>query len=69
MDIASPFRSDGPPALTSERSAADFNEIKSLGCLDCPARSEEQRIIGLFYTDVGLRRLRAASSRLHSIIR
>ena len=53
METASQFRGDGPPALTSEQYTADFNEIKSLGCLDCPARTEEQRIIGLFYTDIG----------------
>jgi hypothetical protein len=53
MRTASQFRGDGPPALTSEQYTADFNEIKNLGCLDCPARTEEQRIIGLFYTDAG----------------
>jgi Ricin-type beta-trefoil lectin domain len=53
METASQFRGDGPPALTSEQYTADFNEIKSLGCLDCPARTEEQRIMGLFYTDPG----------------
>jgi hypothetical protein len=53
MDTASQFRGDGPPALTSEQYAADFNEVKNLGCLDCPARTEEQRIVGLFYTDPG----------------
>ena len=53
MDTASQFRGDGPPALTSEQYAADFNEIKNLGCLECPARTEEQRIVGLFYTDPG----------------
>jgi len=53
METASQFRADGPPALTSEQYAADFNEIKILGCLDCPARTEEQRVIGLFYTDLG----------------
>jgi hypothetical protein len=53
METASQFRGDGPPALTSEQYTADFNEIKNLGCLNCPARTEEQRIIGLFYTDPG----------------
>ena len=53
MATASQFRADGPPALTSEQYTADFNEIKRLGCLNCPERTEEQRIIGLFYTDVG----------------
>jgi hypothetical protein len=53
METASQFRGDGPPALTSEQYTADFNEIKNLGCFDCPARTEEQRIIGLFYTDPG----------------
>ena len=53
MRTASQFRADGPPALTSEQYTADFNEIKILGCLNCPTRTEEQRVIGLFYTDVG----------------
>jgi hypothetical protein len=53
METASQFRGDGPPRLTSEQYASDFNEIKNLGCLDCPTRTEEQRIIGLFYTDLG----------------
>ncbi len=53
MQTASQFRADGPPALTSEQYAADFNEIKNLGCFACPARTEEQRVIGLFYTDIG----------------
>jgi hypothetical protein len=51
MATASQFRANGPPALTSEQYMADFNEIKRLGCLNCPDRDEEQRIIGLFYTD------------------
>ena len=53
METASQFRGDGPPALTSEQYTADFNEIKRLGCLNCPARTEEQQVIGLFYTDPG----------------
>jgi len=53
METASQFRADGPPALTSQQYTADFNEIKILGCLDCPTRTEEQRVIGLFYTDPG----------------
>jgi hypothetical protein len=53
MRTASQFRGDGPPALTSEQYTADFYEIKNLGCLDCPARTDEQRVIGLFYTDPG----------------
>ena len=53
METASQFRGDGPPALISEQYSADFNEIKRLGCLNCPARTEEQRVIGLFYTDPG----------------
>ena len=54
METASQFRADGPPALTSHQYTEDFNEIKNLGCLDCPARTEEQRVIGLFYTDPAL---------------
>ncbi len=54
MQTASQFRGDGPPALSSEQYTADFNEIKNLGCLDCLARTEEQRAIGLFYTDSAL---------------
>ncbi len=53
METASQFRADGPPALTSDQYTADFNEIKRLGCFNCPDRTEEQRVIGLFYTDNG----------------
>jgi hypothetical protein len=41
-----------PPFRTGCFDASRY-EIKNLGCFDCPARTEEQRVIGLFYTDPG----------------
>ncbi|MGM9490372.1 vanadium-dependent haloperoxidase [Ideonella sp. YS5] len=43
------FRPAPPPALTSERWASDFNEVKALGRRDSPQRSAEQTEIGRFW--------------------
>jgi hypothetical protein len=43
------FRPAPPPALTSERWAADFNEIKALGRRDSQQRTAEQTEIGRFW--------------------
>ena len=49
--IASPsqFRPAGPPALTSARYAADFNETKSMGNATSPLRSADQTQYAWFW--------------------
>jgi hypothetical protein len=46
---ASQFRPDDPPALTSERYARDFNEVRRLGRLTDSTRTDEQTQIALFW--------------------
>lgn len=50
MEAPSQFRPAAPPALTSARYAADFNETKSLGILNSPVRTSDQTLIALFWT-------------------
>jgi hypothetical protein len=49
LESASQFRPSAPPALTSERWARDFNEVKALGRRDSKQRSAEQTEIGRFW--------------------
>ncbi|HEU5135778.1 MAG TPA: vanadium-dependent haloperoxidase [Steroidobacteraceae bacterium] len=44
------FRSEPPPALTSERYTRDFKEVKDLGSLTSTARSAEQTDLAYFYS-------------------
>jgi hypothetical protein len=45
----SQFRAPPPPAVTSPRYAADFNEVKSLGKIDSTTRTADQTNIGRFW--------------------
>jgi membrane-associated phospholipid phosphatase len=45
------FRPGGPPALTSAKYAADYNEVKALGEKDESTRTPEQTQIALFWAD------------------
>jgi hypothetical protein len=49
--IASPsqFRPDGPPALTSARYAAEFNETKTMGSLNSLSRTADQTLFSRFW--------------------
>jgi membrane-associated phospholipid phosphatase len=49
----SSFRPPGPPALSSARYAADFNEVKTLGARISSIRTAEQTQIALFWDDNG----------------
>jgi hypothetical protein len=49
LERADQFRPGPPPALSSERWARDFNEVKLLGGRDSPQRSAEQTEIGRFW--------------------
>jgi len=49
--IASPsqFRPAGPPALTSDRYAAEFNETKTMGSLNSTSRTDDQTLFSRFW--------------------
>ncbi|HYN61210.1 MAG TPA: vanadium-dependent haloperoxidase, partial [Rubrivivax sp.] len=49
LERADQFRPGPPPALSSDRWARDFNEIKALGGRDSKRRSTEQTEIGRFW--------------------
>ncbi len=51
MKSPSQFRADGPPALTSEEWAEDYNEVMTLGALVGSTRTPEQTNISLFYAN------------------
>ena len=58
------FRPPGPTPLTSERYAADFEEVKRLGPFDNSARTDEQASAALFWTDHDLRQWNEGLLRL-----
>jgi hypothetical protein len=45
------FRTEGPPALTSNQYTAEFNEVKALGAATGSSRSPEQSEVAAFFTD------------------
>lgn len=47
------FLTEGPPALTSERYARDFNETKALGSAESGARTAEQTQMARLWASVG----------------
>jgi len=49
ISAPSQFRPSGPPALTSARYAADFNETKSMGSISSPIRTADQTIYAWFW--------------------
>jgi len=51
MSSSAQFRPSGPPALTSDKYAADFNEIKLLGPATNSTRTADQTQIALFWAD------------------
>jgi hypothetical protein len=50
LESGSQFRPGPPPAVSSARYAADFNEVKSLGRLNSLTRTAEQTAIGQFWS-------------------
>jgi hypothetical protein len=61
------FRTEGPPALTSDQYTAEFNEVKSLGAQSGSGRTPEQTLLAgfatanpLFYMNAGLRNIAIA---------
>jgi hypothetical protein len=53
MKSPSQFRPGPPPALTSERWALDYNEVRTLGERDRSQRSPEQTSTALFFASLG----------------
>ena len=47
------FLAEGPPALTSERYATDFNQVKAWGSVNSTVRSAEQTLISNQWAGVG----------------
>lgn len=51
MSSSSQFRPPGPPALTSEKWATDYNEVKTFGPATGSVRTADQSNIALFWAD------------------
>lgn len=45
------FLDEAPYSVTSQEYANDYNEVKILGCVNCPDRTAEQTEIGSFWTE------------------
>ena len=60
MKSSTQFRPGPPPALTSARYTADFNEVKALGAKVGSTRTAKQTETALFTTDVGIGPYQAA---------
>jgi hypothetical protein len=55
LQSASQFRPDGPNALTSQKYADDFNQVKDLGRVDSTTRTPDQTNEARFWTDHDIR--------------
>jgi hypothetical protein len=64
MDRVEDFLLDGPPLLSSDEWAADFDEVKAFGGLDSPVRTDEQLQLGLFMQDSPVRLFHPVPRRL-----
>jgi PAP2 superfamily len=64
LDSPSQFRPGGPTPLTSREYATDFDEVKNLGRFDSTARTDDQAIEALFWTDHDLRQWNEGMLRL-----
>ena len=51
LTSGSQFRAPGPPALTSDKYTADFNEVKSVGALNSVTRTPDQTQAALFWQE------------------
>jgi hypothetical protein len=60
MNSSDQFRPGPPPALTSQKYAREFNEVKSLGAATGSMRSAEQTQHAMFFSDIGVGGLQAA---------
>jgi hypothetical protein len=51
LKSTSQYRTEGPPALTSDQYTVEYNEVKTLGPLTGSARSDEQNATATFFTE------------------
>ncbi len=51
LSSAAQFRPEPPYKLNSPEYTTDYNEIKKLGCMNCPDRTADQTQIGLFWLE------------------
>lgn len=49
IESSAQFRTDPPPALTSDEWSADYNEVKKFGSINSPDRTPEQTTLGRFF--------------------
>lgn len=45
------FRDESPYPLSSIEYVTNYNEVKNIGCINCPMRTEEQTEIGAFWVE------------------
>ena len=45
------FRDEGTYPINSQEYIKDYNEVKALGCTNCPSRTQEQTEIGAFWIE------------------
>lgn len=64
LSSGSQFRPDGPNAMSSSEYASDFQQVASLGRADSSARTAEQTLSALFWTDHDLRQWNDGMLRL-----
>ena len=69
---ASMFRSSGPPALTSDQYARDFNEVKAIGAANSTTRTVDQTQAAIWWHDRHLgeweiKRQLATTQRLNTV--
>jgi hypothetical protein len=60
LDTASQFRPAGPPSLTGERWARDFDEVKRLGARTGSTRSAEMTLAARFWAEAPVEQARGA---------
>lgn len=51
LESPSALRPDGPPSLSSDRWARDYNEVKTIGAASSTSRTAEQTAAALFWAD------------------
>jgi len=51
LKSGSQFRTEGPPALSSDEYARDYNEVKSLGALNSSSRTADQTEAAVFWVE------------------
>ena len=60
LDSADQFRPSGPPALSSDRWARDYNEVEQLGSSTSTARTAEQTLAARFWAEPAVQQAHSA---------